>query len=124
MQPSKKTEEDHPRAQACHASLTSPVLGHPTIPRNYLRTAPDSWGFKTCSKIRLSSRCCSDRARITTVHQGQVGMAATRKIAARRPPNRALPAGARGSCLSLNLSGARWRFQEIREEAERIQESH
>src|SRR5262245_4118254 len=60
MQPNKKTEEDHPRAQACHASLTSPVPGHATIPRNCLRTVPYSRGFKTCSKITLSSRCCGE----------------------------------------------------------------
>jgi hypothetical protein len=51
MQPSKKTEEDHPRAQACHASLTSPVLGNLNIPRNYVRTASDSSGFKIAQKL-------------------------------------------------------------------------
>src|SRR5262249_19209236 len=38
-----------------------PVLGHLTIPRNYLRTAPDSWGFKACQNTRRPSRCSSDR---------------------------------------------------------------
>ena len=31
--------------------LTSPVLGHLTIPRNYLRTAPDSCGLKIAQKL-------------------------------------------------------------------------
>src|SRR5215471_21791096 len=51
MQPSKKTEEDHPRAQACHASLTSPVLGHLSIPRNYLRYGTRLTWFKTSQKL-------------------------------------------------------------------------
>jgi hypothetical protein len=51
MQPSKKTEEHHPRAQACHASLTSPVLTHLNIPKNYVRTSSDSCGFKIGQKL-------------------------------------------------------------------------
>src|SRR5215831_9644873 len=89
MQPSKKTEEDHPRAQACHASLTP--LCWVTLPFQQITfVRHPTHGALKLAKLGVPRRCCSDRARIRTVHEGQVEWGSGREITPRRsPPARA-----------------------------------